>query len=469
MRLFRNSFYHSAFIIFFVLVPATVAIAGPERTPEVENPPPETPIKTFKVVLDPGHGGADLKPKEDHGDKYDPISDKYLELYKSGASAKGRKERVIVLELAKELKEILDLTKTPEGFATFRSYMKSFTNDEIPWVRIDSVMTRTENAEEREYAASEDPNAPYRLFDYPDKKTKKIKPGRISFINREKPHLVVSLHLNPSYKEHPGGMAAVLSPSYRTFYVLKGISEGRYAEEKFTESPWSEWMVFKEGWSKLQNAVADAWIYFHGYWPNRSGKKTDLSAFEGYRQNMITWKYKDLPGWEELARLGGKGPYSKTHKNFVAEGKFWEREKGEPELWRREDGREGFGGDNHYASAELMRFVQYGLRKRKTEEEFPEPGPINKPYLSTYALPTFINAISAYLEIGYIDKEKDMILMTKRRKDVAISLAAGVYSLAHGIKIKQQDYPYVPTGKKINWKRYENLKDGVNYFQIAGE
>ncbi|EMG11418.1 hypothetical protein LEP1GSC151_5335 [Leptospira interrogans serovar Grippotyphosa str. LT2186] len=35
----------------------------------------------------------DLKPREDHGDKYDPISDKYLELYKAGASFKGTKEK----------------------------------------------------------------------------------------------------------------------------------------------------------------------------------------------------------------------------------------------------------------------------------------------------------------------------------------------------------------------------------------
>ncbi|XDD51210.1 N-acetylmuramoyl-L-alanine amidase [Leptospira sp. WS92.C1] len=468
MRRLQNVFLiQTSFLFLLLTLSGSAILAGPEKQAESDSTI-HSPLKTFKVVIDPGHGGLDLKPKEDHGDKYDPIQDKYLELYKAGASSKGKKERAIVLELAKELKEILDLTKTPEGFETFKSHMKSFTNDDLSWIRVDTVMTRNGNAEERDYSSNEDPNGPYRLFDYPDKKTKKIKQGRISFINQEKPNLVVSLHLNPSYKEHPGGMAAVLSPSYRTFYVLKGISEGRYGEEKFTDSHWSEWMVFKEGWSKLENAIADAWIYFHGYWPNRTGKKTDLSAFEGYRQNMITWKYKDLPGWEELAKIGGNGPYSKTHKGFKPEGKFWEREKSEPELWRREDGREGFGGDNHYASAELMRFVQYGLRKKNGEEDSPEPGPINKPYLSTYALPTFINAISAYLEIGYIDKEKDMILMTKRKKDVAISLAAGIYSLTHGIKLKNSDSPYIPIGKKINWSRYENWKDG-NYFQIVSE
>nr|WP_245915609.1 N-acetylmuramoyl-L-alanine amidase [Leptospira johnsonii] len=424
------------------------------------------PKRTYNIVIDPGHGGLDLKPKEEHGDKYDPISNKYLEPYKAGAQTKSRRESEVVLALAKEVKEILDLTKTPEGFETFRTYAKKFTNDTLPWIRIDSDLTREETAKEEGADLSSDPNAFYRLYDYPDKKSGKIKPGRISRINAARPYLVLSLHLNPSWKGHPGGMAAVLSPSYRTFYNLRKISEGK-SSKSFEEGPWSEWMRFKMEWSRLENAVADAWIYFNGYWPNKSGKKTDLSNFEGYRQNMVTWKYADPSGWIDKAVLDGPGPYAKKHSEYSAKGKFWDRERGEPELWRREDGAEGFGGDNHYAAAELMRFLQYGLRTLPNqEEELSNPGPINKPYISTYSLPTFINAISAYLEIGYIDKEKDMKILTQRRRDTAISLAVGLYSLFHGIKIKPADLPYVPKGKKIDWQRYENLKEG-NYFRVV--
>ncbi|PKA15877.1 N-acetylmuramoyl-L-alanine amidase [Leptospira haakeii] len=426
------------------------------------------PKRTYNIVIDPGHGGLDLKPKEEHGDKYDPISNKYLEPYKAGAQTKSRRESEVVLALAKEVKEILDLTKTQEGFETFRSYAKKFTNDTLPWIRIDSDLTREETAKEEGADLSSDPNAFYRLYDYPDKKSGKIKPGRISRINAARPYLVLSLHLNPSWKGHPGGMAAVLSPSYRTFYNLRKISEGK-SSKSFEDGPWSEWMRFKMEWSRLENAVADAWIYFNGYWPNKSGKKTDLSNFEGYRQNMVTWKYADSTGWIDKAVLDGPGPYAKKHSEYSAKGKFWDRERAEPELWRREDGAEGFGGDNHYAATELMRFLQYGLRTLpNSEEELSNPGPINKPYISTYSLPTFINAISAYLEIGYIDKEKDMKILTQRRKDTAISLAVGVYSLFHGIKIKSADLPYVPKGKKIDWARYENLKEG-NYFRVVRE
>lgn len=428
----------------------------------------EVPKSTFNILIDPGHGGLDLKPKEEHGDKYDPITRKYLEPYKAGAKTKSRRESEVVLSLAKEVKEILDLTRSPEGFETFRNYAKRFTDDSLVWVRIDSDLTREETAKEEGADISGDPNAPYRLYDYPDKKSGQIKPGRISKINAARPYLVLSLHLNPSWKGHPGGMAAVLTPSYRTFYSLRKISEGASAKT-FEKGPWGEWMRFKMEWSRLQNAVADSWIYFNGYWPDKTGRKTDTSNFEGYRQNMVTWKYADSQGWVEKAKENGPGQYAKKHSEYSAKGPFWNRERAQPELWRREDGAEGFGGDNHYASAELMRFVQFGLRTIPTdEEELSHPGPINDPYISTYSLPTFINAISAYLEIGYIDKEKDMQILTKRRKDVAISLAVGIYSLFQGIHPKQLDQPYIPKGKKISWKRYENWEEG-NYFRIVRE
>lgn len=63
-----------------------------------------------------------------------------------------------------------------------------------------------------------------------------------------------------------GGMGVVLSPSYQTFQLLKNISEGKIDPKEFTEkSPWRNWMIFQGGWNYLENAVADAWIYFHGY------------------------------------------------------------------------------------------------------------------------------------------------------------------------------------------------------------
>ncbi|MCU0824785.1 MAG: DUF1549 domain-containing protein, partial [Leptospira sp.] len=286
--------------------------------------------------------------------------------------------------------------------------------------------------------------------------------GRISKINEKKPHLVLALHLNPASKGQVGGMAAVLTPGYKTFSTLKQISEKKKKQTAFTKGPWSEWLVFQSGWSKLENAMADAWIYFHGYWSTKDGSKSDLSKFEGYRQNMVTWRYADDRNWEN--KVGIVGPYAKQHEQFKAEGKFWEREKSKKEEYRREGGLEGFGGDNHYVSRELMRFVQYGLplQLKQNEKEYPEIGPIQKPYISTYSLPTYTNALCAFIEIGYVNRSRDMKYLTEHKKETAIALAVGIYSLFVGLEVpKNPQLSNRPKGKPVKWERYQNYFEEV--------
>ncbi len=425
----------------------------------------------YKIIIDLGHGGFNQMPFEQFGDKYDTISGKYLEKYKQGASHKDRHERVIVLDLAKELKKILDLTLTESGFKEFQKIARKFTKSEIHPIQLESLMSRTDDYSMLSLKEGEDLNVKYRLYDFPDKKSGKMQMGRISWINSQKPHLVVSIHLNPSYPGHAGGMAAVIAPPYAVFQKLRMISNGQVPESKFLKSSYSNWMQFIGHWSHLENATADAWIYFHGYWSDRSGKKTDKSKFSGYRQNMITWKYRDPIGWEELAKLGGKGPYSKNHSDFVARGLFWNRERGQGEKWRRSGGNEGYGGDNLYASNELLRFVQYGLVTGFKDEKGKSPklGPIQPPYISTYSLPTYTNAICAFLEIGYIDNDRDMKYIQGYSKLVAESLAVGIYSLFRGVKpLKKKGLPYIPLGKKIGFEKYEKI-DNQNYFKIVSE
>lgn len=411
---------------------------------------------TYTVVLDPGHGGVAREPMSVHGDKYDTITQAYLEKYKQGTEHGTHTERDIVLGLAREVEKILKLTETEEGFETFSGFLKKFSsNKTFPRIVLKGHLTRNSSFELD--GKTEDVNAPYRLYDFPNLQTSERMKGRLSQINSLKPHLVLSLHLNPAGKGQVGGMAAVLTPGYATFKILKDISDGKRKPKTFLNSPWSDWLVFAGGWSKLENAIADAWIYFHGYWSDKSGKKADLSKFEGYRQNMVTWRYADKRGWENLLKPNSQGPYSKSHAGFRAEGSFWEREQSKKEIWRREGGREGFGGDNHYATSELMRFVQYGVREQLQNKngEYPEIGPIQKPYISTYSLPTYTNAICAFIEIGYINRKRDIKILTEHKKETAISLAVGIYSLFVGIDLKKpKRMPVIPKGKPVNWERY---------------
>ncbi|WP_442915955.1 N-acetylmuramoyl-L-alanine amidase [Leptospira sp. GIMC2001] len=426
---------------------------------------------SYKIVIDPGHGGNNQNPYEEFGDKYDTITGKFLEKYKPGTSYKGRTEREIVLELSKEVTEILELTKTKEGFAKFKKIASNYTKSEITPIQFNVLMTRTDDYTSLKQESGLDENYKYRLYDFPDKKSGKKVLGRMSVINKFQPYLVVSIHLNPSYPGHPGGMAAVIAPPYRVFQQLRLISNGKGKSSSFTNSAYGNWLQFVSSWNHLENAMTDTWIYFNGYWSDRSGKKTDLNKFAGYRQNMVTWRYADPIGWEEQAKLGGRGAYAKNHNDFIARGKFWNRERGQAEAWRRDYGREGLGGDNLYASNELLRFVQYGLRRHVKDEKGNPPslGPIQPPYISTYSLPTYINAICAFLEIGYIDNDRDMKYIQGHKKQVAESLAVGIYSLFRGVKpIHKKGMPYIPKGKQVNFKRYENY-EGKNYFKIVSE
>lgn len=425
----------------------------------------------YKVIIDPGHGGYNQSPYEDFGDKYDILSGKYLEKFKQGASYKERHEREIVLMLSKEVNKVLELTKTESGFIKFKKIAAKYTRSEIKPIIFDTQLTRTDDYSMFTFKEGQDMNGKYRLYDFPDKKSGVKQLGRISWINQEKPYLIVSIHLNPSYPGHPGGMAAVIAPPYAVFQKLRLISRGKMNDSSFAKSPYSNWLQFVGDWTHLQNAVADTWIYFHGYWPDKTGKKTNKNKFTGYRHNMITWKYADPHGWENKAKLGGKGPYAVSHEDFIARGSFWNRERGQGEKWRRSGGREGYGGDNFYASNELLRFVQYGLSDglRKSNGHPIKLGPIQTPYISTYSLPTYTNAICAFLEIGYIDNDRDMRILMGNPKIVAESLAVGIYSLFRGIKpIKKKYMPYYPHGKKISFEKYETLNK-KNYFQEVAE
>jgi hypothetical protein len=200
------------------------------------------------------------------------------------------------------MKDSKKFGKTKKGFKKFQTYIKLFSDSDTPWIKIESMLTREDSYIDRNYREKDDKNENYRLYDYPDFKTGIMKEGRLSLINKEEANVVVSLHINDMGSKNDtdnGGMGVVLTPSFQTFELLKRISEKKTEPEQFLNSNWNNWMIFEKGWSPLENAIADAWIYFHGYWPTKDGSRANLDRFEGFRYNMVTWKYKDDEGWED--------------------------------------------------------------------------------------------------------------------------------------------------------------------------
>ena len=429
-------------------------------------------IPSYNVILDPGHGGASILKdgKTIYSDRWDPITQTYLSPFNTGMHYNGYQEHLVVLALAKEVKRYLDLSCSKWTWKFFEKILKKLSPQEkFPRICIDSTLTRKDSWNHR-YRKTTNPaiNAPYRMFDYPDNKNR-MRLGRLSFINQKKPSLVVSLHMTPAGKES-GGMAAVLSPGYRTFNMLRRIHLDKEPFSKWKRSIWRGKFLWGEaGWRQYALARSDAWVYFHGFPSNHNGKEPRLEINRGIRQNLITWKYQADPSWIKNYNPTAPGPYSLNYKHYKPIGKFWDRERSIAEQWRREDGPLKYGGDNHYASDELLRFVQQGVRAlNKKFQEGGDIGPIYQPYVSAYTLPIYVNAIVAYLEIGHLNRAMDRNLIIKHKKIVAQSLAIGIYSLYAGLKLNAIKNPFTPRGKKLDFKKYKNLPEG-NYFQIVSD
>lgn len=437
--------------------------------------PPRKSYPVARIMLDPGHGGKAFRGRTRrgprYGDKYDPLQRKFLKVYREGARKGKYWEREVMLSLSKKIRRILIKTRTEKGWREFQAILRKYSRDKkFKRVLFEVGMTREKNYDDIFSHTRQDVNAPFRHYDFPDAKNGRRRKGRLSKINDYQPELVLSLHLTPGNRN--GGMAGIVTPGYGVFNWARSYvrypKKRSYYKRKFQRSPWKRWMIFTGDRSRFQNFVCDAWVYFTGYWSRPNGLRADLRKHNGYRWNMLSWRYEDSKGWIGRAKKRTSALYSRSLKTFQPMNDFFRREQGQGEKWRRAGGYEGFGGDNNYATHELMRFAQYGMRMNFRQKNIKRRvGPIRDPYYSTWEVPTFINAISAYLEIGYIDSPNDMTNLTRYQEYMAESLAVGIYSLYSGMRMKWQKMPksFRPKGKRIDFQRYRELPG--NYFKRA--
>ena len=426
-----------------------------------------TSVEEHKVIIDPGHGGANITIKGQiiKSERWDPVTNKYISYYLTGAESGRYKEYLLVLDLAKRVRYYLDLTQTLWGWQKFANLLQKFSEqDHFDRIILRAKLTRQDSWDQHYNKADKlSVNNKYRMYDYPDQRGR-IRRGRISFINHYKPSLVVSLHMTPAGRGNEGGMAAVLSPGFKSYNLIRQIHLNQKSIRKWKKSFWKGKVLKTESaWSQYQLMRADSWVYFHGYRTNRSGTQPNYKAARGIRHNLISWAYKEDEHWEKDYKPNEAGPYALSYKDFRPQGKFWDRERSQEEEWRREGGRLGYGGDNHYASDELLRFVQYGVRLLSPKMQLKKKiGKIHFPFVSSYTLPIYVNAVTAFLEIGYLNRERDRALIMKKREAVAQSLAVGIYSLYSGISLRPLlKNPYTPQSKPLNFEKYKN------YFESA--
>lgn len=439
----------------WILVPVAVLffMMMPSMTSKEEFP-------TFRVVIDPGHGGIGRKLMSAHGDRYDTVNRRYLDYFKEGASRKGLEEKEIVFSIAKKTEKILKLLAPGGNSEKFYRLLEKYADGAPQKITIHTYMSRGRSITEEEAGTLEDPNAPFRLFDYPDS-FGEMQDGRISRINAVKPHLVVSLHLARDAPRDFEGMNPVIVPPYsflrQGLDYLKGNRENR---KFFTKSPYREWFIEETTRSGFDWFLNDTSIYFTGY-PLRKNLEPDRTGFKGYRYNMVRWAYADSPGWENAARykiLSSR--YAPTYETFVPEGRFWDRERSPYEEYRRDGGEEGFGGDNAYASYDIIRYICYSLYLHGDDNRLQKPG---KSYISVWIMPLHVNAVNAFIELGYLNRGRDRLLLTKKQNEIAEGIAVGIFSLLAGLAPKDVKYRHAPRGKGIDFRKY-GMPDNTSYF-----
>lgn len=414
----------------------------------------------YRVVLDPGHGGKAIIPKDEYGDRFDVLSMKYLDIYREGASYKEYHEHIYTYEIAKRVEALLQLLSPNGDFEKFYSILQKYTDKPVNRIYVQAFISRGPSL--NSHLIHKDPNAPYRLFDFIGKDGT-LKEGRISYINSLHPHLVVSIHFALNSSPYFRGMNAVIAAPYSFLYqglqYLKGDISSR---SFFYNNKYSDWFTEDEKKSGFFWFCNDVAMYFTGY-RIKNDYTLDTDGFKGYRYNMVQWIYNDTPGWAHIAKHHPAfTPYARDFKAFIPDNAFFTREQCVFEQYRRDGGYEGYGGDNLYASNEIIRFVLYNLYSKGIRHRDQRLAP---PYISIWSVPLHINAINAFIELGYLARPYTRNIINNHLDDVAEGIAVGIYSLFTGIEVNKK-YPYAPYGKKIDLDKY-TIDKSKDYFTIV--
>lgn len=443
----------------FILLILTLAAFIPDNNIQ------DSEFPVFRVIIDPGHGGVYLKDRKIHGDKFDMINAEYLNSFAPGAEYKGIYEHKIVYNIALKTIHYLSYCSKEGDFEKFKVILKKYTDSSIKKIYIQTILSRKESITGNEIKNSSDPNADFRLYDFPGPNGDIVK-GRISKMNDYKPHLIVSLHLAVSAPPDYLGMNGIIVPPYNV--LKKGLL--RLQGNDISRSLDDHGIM--RSWFKMSNRVSsryvfykDSSLYFTSYGINKK-YKTDIKDFNGYKYNMVTWNYSDEPLWDLTAEKHlPDTQYSSDYNTFREKGRFWERERSVYEEYRRGTGFKDFGGDNYHATYEIIKYILFSLNESGVSQKDKVPG---KPYVSTWSVPLLVNAISAYIELGYLNRKWDRNVLLKKQDEIAEGVAVGVYSLLAGVDNVKGKFKSKPSGKAIDLERYK-ITPEKSYFDIVTE
>lgn len=476
-------------------------VAAPVVKPRIE-------VLRYKIVLVPSRGGKEEPRGDTIGDGWSPTLGRFTIPYLGGPGLKLEDGSVVTasevsLKLAKKVQAILEMTRSDKTWPEFEKLVQEFSGskDEVQRVVVESVLSREHGWQEHPNANEPNVNRFFRLFDspvsFPPPPDEPLHPGLLSWTNAQAANMVVSLNFSAS-STRMRGMKTYLAAPHAIMEHLRQIKleKAKIGDIRRTVY-FQSWAVYS---GDRQNAMlADAARYFFGYIP----WSTKRSSFEldAPSRDQIQWAFRDDAGKSVPASI-----------ESTPTGLFWDRERSRFETWRREKGQEGEGGDNYYASQELIRFVRYGLwkdhlglkgtdpevyqkaaesmvakaREEKPPEEKPPEGAEAPPpqtvipqpdevlgrhllpFCSNYVEPINTNSVYAHLELGHLTSPEDRQMILGREDVYARSLAVGIYALVAGRTVQALPLLSAPQGQRIEWEKYyRGVVGAQNYFELA--
>ncbi|MBI4861572.1 MAG: hypothetical protein HY815_15115 [Candidatus Riflebacteria bacterium] len=434
---------------------------------------------TYRVLIDPGHGGRAERRSATTGDNWD----------------QGLLEFMLLDKTANE-------SSWPEFEATVRRYQE-LSKSPVRRIRLSASLSRENSFLDHPDAMDRNINKHFRLFDSPDSfpatATTPLFPGRMSKVNAVSADLVLGVHINSSAAASARGPTALFVPPFAFYEEIRQMAIGVKPWKDLRQSPYYQcWSPARGGGDRRGEIVGELTRY---YLDSVAGASAEArrSRVLG-RRNHVMWSYRDTAP-ASISNLGDRlaGPY-------------WERERSAFEAFRRAGGPEEMGGDNLYAGQELTRFMRYALWKDRSEggnrlppdtaqyggaDGFRPRPPARKahpsdsaaertrpttsgagspddylgrhqmPLASDWALPLYTNAVVAYLEAAYLSNPADLWLLDNKLDVMAEGVAVGIYSLCAGLKVKPVPAVVLPRGYRIDWERYDNAAPGKSYTELS--
>ncbi len=405
---------------------------------------------SFKVIINPAHGGKSATASQFDGDRYDPVIMGYTKDYKEAYNIGDISEFDVLLRLSKKIQERFDYTISSWGWKKFEALLKKYGKfSEYKAIDVNSEITKEHNYKYYEKKNKKDVNEKFRLFDYRSSGViKKNSNGILSLINKYKPEIVVNLDFNYNSKDDKE-LFSINIPDILFFdYIKDKIINKDLNFEKYQDIINNWYGKTKE--EKIRNVIIDTWIYFIGVIPDKSGFAPS-DKFLGYGSNLLEWKNKDEKYVKHYKNKDKYPQYNIDLKDFKEKGQFFKREKYKLERYKRVEGTHKIG-DNMYASEEILKYI-FSILTLNNNKNIKRITKI-KPVYRYNEIALYANSIVINVNLGSIFDKDIQEIYTKNLDEAADAICIGIYSICQGYSLKSDKGRYLPDGKPIDFKKY---------------